>query len=86
MDGRPLGSGQRQGGVQDSSEDASVRNDSEDPSVQCKPLPPTELAQGFVNCLRFATQLRRLRTGWEFKEDFQVTLSHTQVCGLQVQT
>lgn len=45
MDRRWVGSGQRWGGKLNASEGAWMRNDSEDPLVQCKPPMPPELGQ-----------------------------------------
>lgn len=47
-----MGSGQRWGRKLNASEGASIRNDSENPLVQCKPPMPPELGQWFVKCLR----------------------------------
>lgn len=89
MDRRWVGSGQRRGGKLNASEGARMRNDSEDPLVQCKPPMPPELEQWFGNCLRCVNYpVYGGSETREFKDNFStyIFFPHIQVFRLQVQT
>ena len=69
-----MGSGQSWGGKLNASEGARMRNDSEDPLVQCKPPMPPELGQWFGNCLRCVNYpIYGGSETREFKEIFHLT-------------
>lgn len=76
VDRRWVGSGQRRGGKLNASEGARMRNDSEDPLVQCSPYTP-ELEQWFGNCLRCSMNYPVYGGSEtrEFRTIFQLTFS-----------